>query len=218
METSLHSSIKRWYARPGDRLEAMMEGYIIDILRDDLLIEIQTKNFSAISRKLYKLLKSHRIRLVYPIPKEKYIVKISPYDGSILSRRKSPKHGRLIDIFDELIRIPAIINEDNFMFEALFIKEEDITCQDGKGSWRRRGISIVDRKLTDVFESVQFACKDDFYIFLPDNLSYPFTNKDYARCFGCTISKARKVTYCLKKMGIIAEKGRIRDGILYCVK
>jgi len=50
-EYSLHSDIKKWYFCPGDHFEVKMYNYIIDIKRDDLLVEIQTKNFSAIKKK-----------------------------------------------------------------------------------------------------------------------------------------------------------------------
>ena len=41
-EKPLHASLKQWYARPGDRFEVAVGGFVIDIVRDDLLIEIQT--------------------------------------------------------------------------------------------------------------------------------------------------------------------------------
>jgi hypothetical protein len=72
-EKPLHEALKRWYAQPGDIFEAPVDGFVVDIVRGDLLIEIQTRNFSAIKRKLEQLLISHSVRLVYPIPSEKWI-------------------------------------------------------------------------------------------------------------------------------------------------
>ena len=51
-EKPLHASLKQWYARPGDRFEVAVDGFVIDIVRDDLLIEIQTRNFAPSSRSL----------------------------------------------------------------------------------------------------------------------------------------------------------------------
>ncbi len=70
-EKPLHEALKRWYAQPGDSFEVPVDGFVADIVRGDLLIEIQTKNFSAIKRKLEKLLVRHPVRLVYPIPRAK---------------------------------------------------------------------------------------------------------------------------------------------------
>jgi hypothetical protein len=47
-EKSLHSALKHWYARPGDRLESPLDGYVVDILRGDHVIEIQTRNFARL--------------------------------------------------------------------------------------------------------------------------------------------------------------------------
>src|SRR6185503_11946586 len=63
-EKPLHASLKQWYARPGDQFEVPVGGFVIDIVRDDLLIEIQTRNFSSIKSKLNKLAHSHRVRLI----------------------------------------------------------------------------------------------------------------------------------------------------------
>jgi hypothetical protein len=47
-EKPLHASLKQWYSRPGDRFEVPIDRFVIDIVRGDLLIEIQTRNLAAI--------------------------------------------------------------------------------------------------------------------------------------------------------------------------
>jgi hypothetical protein len=54
-EKPLHASLKQWYARPGDRFEVPVDGFVIDIVRGRLLIEIQTRNFASTRAKLIKL-------------------------------------------------------------------------------------------------------------------------------------------------------------------
>ena len=54
-ETSLHASLKSWWARPGDLLEASVDGYVVDLLRGETVVEIQTGHFSAIRPKLRAL-------------------------------------------------------------------------------------------------------------------------------------------------------------------
>ena len=58
-ERSLHAALKSWYAAPGDRLEQLVDGFIVDICRGDLLIEIQTRNLASIKRKLAALTARH---------------------------------------------------------------------------------------------------------------------------------------------------------------
>ncbi|MEJ2272892.1 MAG: hypothetical protein P8X91_10595, partial [Candidatus Bathyarchaeota archaeon] len=113
-EYSLHSEVKDIYSTSGDELEVKVnEGFVIDVLKDGLLIEIQTQNFSAIKRKLSKLIIDNKVRLVYPIAKQKWIVYERNF-GEIIKRRKSPKKGKLLDIFYELVHLSDLFKSKNF--------------------------------------------------------------------------------------------------------
>jgi hypothetical protein len=213
-EKSLHSSLKSWYSIPGDQFEVKIDHFIIDIVRKDLLIEIQTRNFSSIKKKIKSLIKNYNVRLVYPIPRKKWIVQVTKRNEEI-KRRISPKKGKLFDVFNELIRISDLINEKNFTIEVLMTEEEEIRKSDGKGSWRRKGVSIEDRKLLDVYERIIFYNNQDFCKFLPENLDQPFTNKSLAKSIKLPINLSRKITYCLRKMGLIKEVGKNRNKLFF---
>ncbi len=219
-ESSLHASLKEWYGLPGDQFEVKVGNFFVDIVRPSpsgdtpVLIEIQTGNFTAIRHKLLDLLPDYPIRLVYPIPHEKWIVRITS-DGEIKSRRKSPKSGKVVDLFGELVRIPDLIINPNFTIEVVLTREEHIWCEDGKGSWRRGGVSIKDRRLLAVVEHIPLLVKNDFERFLPSQINNPFSNKDLAVLGGYSIYQARKMSYCLRKMGIIKEVGKRRNELLF---
>jgi len=215
-EYSLHSEIKNWYMVSGDELEVKVEGFIIDIVRGKLLIEIQTGNFSVVKKKLIKLLLNNQVRLVYPIAKLKWIVHISR-SGDFVRRRKSPKKGKLIDLFYELVHTPSLIKDRNFSIEVLLIEEEELRCNDGRGSWRRRGVSVKDRKLLKVFDRIVFEDSRDFQAFLPKELDGYFTNKVLASKRGISIRLAQKITYCLRKMGAISIAGKKGNELLFQV-
>ena len=213
-EYSLHSAIKNWYSLPGDKFEVRVDDFIVDIVREPLLIEVQTKNFAAIKKKLTKLLENHEVRLVYPIPRRKWIVHVTE-SGDIVRRRKSPKKGRLSDLFYELVRTPNLIREENFSLEILMIEEEEVRCNDGKGSRRRRGVSVKDRRLMNVDGKTLFKNEKDFLRFLPPDLIKPFTNKKLAKLSGVSINLARKITYCLRKMGATTTLGKEGKELLF---
>jgi len=215
-EYSLHSEIKDWYKISGDALEVKVKDFRIDILRGKLLIEIQTSNFFAIKKKLLKLLLSNQVRLVYPIAKLKTIVHVSG-SGEFVRRRKSPKKGKLLDLFYELVHAPSLIKDRNFSLEVLLIEEEELRCYDGRGSWRRRGVSVKDRKLLRVFERFAFEDSRDFLEFLPKELDEYFTNEVLALKLGISIRLARKITYCLRRMGAISIAGKKRSELLFQV-
>jgi hypothetical protein len=214
-ESSLHSAIKEWYFHEGDELEAKVEGYVIDIKRGNLLIEVQTANFSAIKAKLQHLLNKHRVRLVYPIPKQKWIIHKPAASEDTFGRRRSPRKGCLLDLFNELIRIPNLFHNDNLSIEALLIEEEEIWRNNGKGTWRRKGASIQDRKLIRVYERELFEHKTEFLRILPKNLPAPFTNRNLAENLGIQIGQSRRITYSLRKIGVIAQVGKNGNQMLF---
>lgn len=215
-ETSLHAALKAWYAEPGDRIEAMVNGYVIDLVRDDLLIEIQTRGFAALTAKLTALLECHPVRLVHPIARERWIVRVSA-DGEVLGRRKSPKRGRVEQVFAELVRFPALMCHPRFTLEVLLTREEEVRSNDGRGSWRRQGWSIADRRLLGVEERVCLETVGDLCALLPQDLPQAFTTLDLAEGLGMPRRLAQQMAYCLREMGAIEAVGRKGRARLYGV-
>ena len=216
-ETSLHAALKRWYARPGDRLEAQVDGFFIDVLREDLLIEIQTGSFSAIKPKLIRLIERYPVRLVHPIPLEKWIVRLDSSGEKQRSRRKSPKRGGPTDVFYELVRISDLVTSANFSVEILLTREEEIWRDDGRGSWRRRYWSIVDRRLLEVVDRRILANPLDFQELLPADLPAAFTTADLAKHMKIRRSLAGKMAYCLRVMGAVELVGKRGKAHMYAL-
>ncbi len=206
-ECSLHSKIKKVYSLPGDQFEVKLGKYIVDILRGNLIIEVQTKNFSLLKEKLQTLTEKHQVRLVYPIAEKKLITYINK-DNVVEKKSISPRKGKLTDLFQELIMIPQIIGKENFSLEVLFIDEEEIRRDDGKGSWRRRGVSIIDRRLLKVNDRILFQNKTDYIKIFPHSLNKVFTNKELAKLTKIPVRTAQQITYCLRKSDIIRITGK----------
>ena len=217
-ESSLHAALKDWYKQPDDRIEEKVLGFFIDIVRGSQLIEIQTANFSAISRKINTLLETYPVHLVYPLPVRKWIKKYSP-DNEI-SIRKSPKNGRLEDIFWEVVRIPKLINHPNFTLEVLRIHVEEIWISQQattrRTSWRRKGWAIYDRQLIQVVDSTYFGQPADYGRFL-DNMpeGIAFTSGDIAQMLKIRLLLAQKMVYTFRNIGIIQVAGKKQNAVLY---
>lgn len=206
-ERSLHAALKERLSQPGDELEAAFEGYVIDILREGLLIEIQTRHLYAMRRKLSKLLVGHKVRLVHPIAAEKWILRVDAADRS-LTRRKSPKKGRVLDAFKELVRVPDLLAHPNFSLEVLLIQEEEVWRDDGLGSWRRKGWSRADRRLLGVIAEHTFEKPQDYLAALPADLTQPFTNRELAAAANCSPALAQKITYTLRGLHMLERVGQ----------
>jgi hypothetical protein len=214
-ESSLHAALKTWYARPGDRFEVPVDGFVVDIVRDGLLIEIQTRNFSALKAKLNRLVERYRVRLLYPVAREKWIIRMDAGGKKQISRRKSPRRGTVEHLFLELVRIPALASHPNLSLEVLLTREEELWQDDGRGSWRRKGWSIADRRLVEVVGSIPLNGPEDFRALLPATLPRPFTTGDLALAIGQPTYLAGKMAYCLRQMGAIEIAGKRGRSWLY---
>lgn len=214
-EKSLHAALKRWYAAPGDQMEIRVDGYIIDLVRGDLLVEIQTSSVNKLKRKLARLAQNHPIRLVYPVALEKWIVRLPVAESEQPRRRKSPSRGRVEQVFSQLVYIPALLENENFSLEVLFIHEEEVRRFEQNKAWRRRGWVTHERRLLKVVGSRVFHTPRDLAVLLPDSLPPTFTVRDVARAAGQPVWMAQKMVYCLRALGAITAQGKRGRAALY---
>lgn len=213
-EKSLHAGIKEWYGRSTDQFEVKVDGFVIDIVRGEQLIEIQTRHFGAMKRKLTRLLDKHPVLLLHPIAQEKWIVRQTAV-GEPISRRKSPKKGQPLDLFSELMRIPHLLPHPNLVVGAVLTRQEEVWRDDGQGSWRRKGWSLHDHHLLEVVGLVTFAAPVDLLTLLPPNLTQPFTNKQLAKLAKIRPNLAQRITYTLARCDVIEQVGKDGRSNLY---
>ena len=214
-EGPLHASLKQWCARPGDRFEVPVDGYVIDLVRDDLLIEVQTSGFSSMKEKLRDLLEGgHRVRVIHPIPVRKSIVKIDAA-GEVLSRRRSPKRGDSLDIFGELVSIPQLIAHPGFEIKLVLTIEDEYRKHDPSRAWRRRGWVVMERRLVEIEGTVTIADVAALSTFLPDELPEPFTTSDLASAVDRPIRLAQQMAYCLRHCAAIEPIGKRGNAVEY---
>ena len=214
-EKSLHAALKAWCLQPGDLTEVPVAGYIIDIVRGDMLIEVQTRNFSALKTKLLALAAQGPVRLVYPVTRLKWIVKLPTNGNQTQSRRKSPKRGTLFHIFEGLVSFPELLSNPNFSLHVVLIQEEEIRRYDGRRGWRRKGWITHERRLLRVMEEHFFENPADMEILIPAILSDAFTTADLARALNTSRRLAQRMAYCLDRMNLFTRIGRQGNAIVY---
>ena len=213
-EGALHAQLKEWYARPGDRTEQKVDGYVVDLVRGDLLVEIQTGGFAPLRRKLERLLESHHVRLVAPVAVTRRIVRMSD-DGVVLSRRRSPKAGRVEDVFERLVSLPQLLAHERFELEVLLAHQEEIRVFDPRRAYRRRGWVVAGRSLTAVDGSIRIGSVADALALLPDGLPESFDTAELAEAAGIDRRLAQQIAYCLRKCDAVVPVGNRGRAILY---
>lgn len=213
-EGALHAGLKRWLARPGDRFEAPVDGFVIDVVRGDLLIEIQTGGCAPLRPKLERLLQRHRVRLVLPVPRTRTIVRLDD-DGATLSKRRSPKTGLLVDVFARLVSIPRLLAHPGLELELLETWETEQRVFRAGRARRRKGWVVVGRDLVDVVERNLVRGPDDLAALLPPLLPERFTTADVERAAAVPRATAQQMLYCLAVAGAIARVDKKGNAWVY---
>lgn len=213
-EGALHADLRAWYERRGDRLEVPLDGYVIDLVRDGQLVEFQTGGFSPLRRKLPALLARHDVRVVVPIVVHRFILRMDD-SGELMSERRSPKRGRIEDVFAQLVSIPELLLHPRFTLEAVLVDIDEIRVHRPGRAFRRRGWVVQARALRKVHSSHVLAAVDEVVALLPPALPDSFGTAELATAAGMPRRLAQQMLYCLSAMGATERVGKCGNSVVY---
>ena len=220
METSLHRQLKALYADASSQIEAPLDGYRIDVLRAGELVEIQHGSLAAIRDKVRRLVAQHRVRVVKPIVVRKLLVNQHARGGRVLQRRQSPKRGRILDLFHELVYFTRAFPHDNLILDVPLVEVEEWRYP-GHGKRRRRrdrDHEVEDQRLTALQQVHQFQTAADLLALLPDSLPQPFDTGQLAQTLDIPRWFAQRIAYCLRQTGAVNEVGKQGNARRYQAK
>ncbi len=217
METSLHRELKAVYARQGSRLEVQVGDYRIDVVSAGQLVEIQHGPLAAIRDKVQTLLAAHRVLVVKPIVVKKVLVKQTAKGGRILGRRVSPKRGRILDLFDELVYFTRVFPHQRLTLDIPLVDIEEWRYP-GHGRrrrWRPNDHQVEDQKLTAIREVYRLRTASDMGRLITCPLPRPFHTGHLAASLRVERRFAQRMAYCLRKIGALNEVGKKGNARLY---
>jgi hypothetical protein len=208
-EGPLHAAIKDALARPGDRAEARVGRFVIDLVRaDGELVEVQTGSFSPLGPKLDALLDAHRMRIVHPVAAERRIVRVDEHGEVVGAPRRSPARAGAIAVFDRLVAFPSLLAHPNLTVEVLLCREDHLRGPEPT-QVRRRTRDPGARRLVEILGSVELRGPADARALLPDALTgEPFTTRELGAALGCPRMLAQRVAYCLHALEVLEPAGK----------
>ena len=226
-EKRLHTAVKRYlcpdetcHERPvGDLLRedgAKPRRMVADILTEGHILEVQTGGFFPLREKIgwYLTHTPCRVTVVHPIPAVKYLSWIDPADGTVLSRHKSPKKGKVRDVAKELYWISDYIGDPRFAVRLLLLELEEYRMADGWSRDKKRGSNRYERFPTALLGDVTLWSPADYAAwFLPPALSAPdaeescppFTAAAYAKATGIRGKATYSTIHLLEKLKLIEQ-------------
>ena len=217
-ESSLHRSLKFQYSGEGGSIEYAAASYVCDAITEDgELIEVQTGSFGPLKEKIKHLAKNNKVKIIYPIIKQKRIELFNP-KGDLIHSRKSPIKGGNYDLFNALVYAPLLPKTKNLTIELAFVDIVEKRIADGSGSWRRKGVKIADRMLEYWHNSLILKNSRDYLQFVPFTVNEYFTVTKMAEKSGIKREMAQKAIYVLVKMQLLEKTGKEGRALVYKIK
>lgn len=214
-EKTLHAVLK-YYLEPDDsRHEIKLGRYYADIVNQDGVIEIQTRNFNTLRAKLTAFLEYAPVTVVYPVPQTKYLVWIDRENGAMTKRRKSPKTGTVYDVFFELYKIKPFLKQENFRLKVILCDLVEYRNLDGWSDDRKKGSSRFERIPKSITGERDFTCPGDYKSLIPDTLPNEFSSADFADAVKISRKAAQTALNILMFVGVAERAGRNKNGYLY---
>ena len=150
-EKTVHAVLKNYYEPDEQYQEVAIDGLFADIFNGREIIEIQTRSFDKVRKKLDRFLPLHPVTVVLPIADTKWIYWINPETGECSEKRKSPKKGNPYNAFYELYKIKSYLKNPNLTIKFIFMDMEEYKLLNGWSRDKKRGSTRYDRSGKSVF-------------------------------------------------------------------
>lgn len=214
-EKTVHAILKNYYEPDEDRQEIPVENYVADIYARGEIIEIQTRQFDRMRDKLSAFLPLYPVTIVYPIPREKWLIWIDEESGELSRKRKSPVKGNPYIAFPELYKIKMFLKDPNLRLKFVLLDMEEYRLLNGWSKDKKRGSSRYDRIPTELVEEIEISCLQDYMQFVPYELKDEFTSREFAKAAHINVSLAQVVLNILYHVGILTRVGKKGNMYLY---
>lgn len=216
-EKTLHAVLKNYIDPDEDHQEIPIDNYVADIYHDGRITEIQTAHMDAMRARLRCFLPQYPVRIVYPVPAEKWIIWVDPDTGELLKKNRSPLRGSFYHAFRELYRIRPFLLDPNLSFELMLIDLDEYRLLDGWSRDRKRGSHRYDRIPVRLRDRMVLTCPQDYMQFVPADLEEPFTSAELAKAVGFRKKGFSTVLLILTEAGVVERIGKRGNSWLYRV-
>jgi len=216
-EKTVHAILKNYYEPDEDKQEIPIENYVADIYSDGEITEIQTRQFNKMRDKLSVFLSLYPVTIVYPIPREKWLIWIDEESGELSKKRKSPVRGNPYMAFIELYKIKMFLKHPNLRLKLVLIDMEEYRLLNGWSKDKKKGSTRFDRIPTEMVEEVEINCLQDYMQFVPYDLPEQFTTKDFAKAAHIPTRLSQTVLNILFHVGTVKRVGKSGNSYLYQV-
>lgn len=209
-EKTLHAMLKLWLDDDPTHHEIPLpQGSVADIFDGERIVEIQTANFTALRKKLEKLLDTYPVTVVHPLVRVKWVSWIDPETGEITKPRRSGRRGTFTDAGKQLIYLLPLLSHPHLTMQLVLLDVEERRLLDGWGNGGKRGSHRADRLPLALGETVTLTAPADYAALLPPDLPAPFTAAEFGKAARL---QGRNLQGTLKVLVTLGVLRREKDG------
>jgi hypothetical protein len=214
-EKTLHSVLKNYFEQEQSRHEIKVGRYVADIVTENGIIEIQTRQFSALRQKLACFLEQSDVTVVYPVAQTKWLLWIDEATGEITKKRRSPKLGQPYEIFYELYQIRTLLEHPRLRLCIVLLELEEYRTLNGWSRDKKKGSTRYDRIPVDIADEVCIDGPDDYIKLIPEALESSFTVKDFKSASGLSLYASGLALNVLHSVGVVVRTGKKGNAYVY---
>lgn len=214
-EKTLHAVLKLYYEPHKENHEIRVGSFVADIVGENGIIEIQTRQFNKLLRKLECFLEYADVTVVYPVIRIKYLSWINMVTGEVSPKRRSPKRGTIYDAIPELYKIKYTLDNPRMNLCICIMDAEETRYLNGWSKDGKKGSSRCDRIPVELVDEVCFSSPCDYAAFIPQGLPEEYTSADFASAAKISRGHAGTVLNLLSYLGQVEKCGKTGRSILY---
>ena len=214
-EKTVHAVVKNYYEPDEDKQEIPIEGMYADIFTGKEIIEIQTRSFDQVRKKLDRFLAYYPVTVVLPIPAVKWLIWIDEETGELTDKRRSPKKGNPYKAFKELYKIKQYLKKDGLTIKLLFLDMEEYRLLNGWSKDKKKGSCRYDRIPVSLVNEITLSCPQDYMQLLPNDLPDTFTCAEFAKLVKIPSKQANLVLNILFYLEVVERIGKKGNAYIY---
>jgi hypothetical protein len=214
-EKTLHSVLKNYIMPDETRHEIKIGRYVADIVSDNGIIEIQTRQFSALRQKLACFLEQSDVTVVYPVAQTKWLLWIDEATGEVTKKRRSPKIGQPYEIFYELYQIRNLLSHPRLRLCIVLLELEEYRTLNGWSKDKKKGSTRYDRIPVGIAGELYINSVDDYITLIPEALENTFTVKDFKAASGLSLYASGLALNVLHTVGGVIRVGKKGNAFVY---
>lgn len=214
-EKTVHAVLKNYLQPDITYHEIKVKTFYADILTEEGIIEIQTRSFDKLRKKLEVFLELHSVTIVYPVPSTKWLRWVNEETGEISAPRKSPKSGTPYMIFPELYKIKNFLLNPNLKLHIILLDLEEYRFLNGWSKDKKKGSSRCDRIPSQIIDEIHINNLSEYSMLIPDTLPDSFTSSDYKKATRLSQGDAATALNILYHVGVVERMGKKGHAYLY---